>query len=218
MPTCGITPVPLRRRRVCWLMVALSFLVPVAGVAAPEMGALVVRVTGSSRAIEDFGQLDLALGRIAIHPAGTVRDKGWMGYAPVAALVDLNDQIGGHTATVLSQKVPAGAYSAIRVDVVSAAGRLRDERRPSLRLSIRPVRVWFGVRPGQVTSIVADFIVRRRGEQGRTLDYEVRIAKAFLDPARAKSSEGLRSPHQDRQGGRPAHGLRNHLDAHGRAE
>lgn len=49
--------------------------------------------------------MELALARVAIRPAGAYQDQGWMDYAPSVASVNLADQIGGHTATLLREEV-----------------------------------------------------------------------------------------------------------------
>jgi hypothetical protein len=181
--------------------------------AASASGLLEVRVTATSKAVEEFERLDLALVRIAIR--GARRDDGWMDYAPSAGSVNLADQIGGHTATVMRQEVPVGPYDAVRIDVGSAVGTPRDGRTPRLTVSVQPVRVRFEVRPGRTTSVVVDFAVMKlKGEPGQRLDYEIRIERAFVDPLTPTHSGFFGPAHRDSfHRGKPRHGPRHHLGA-----
>lgn len=142
---------------------ALFFLWAVPSNAAEDApGLLEVRVKDHREAIGDFSKLTLTIDKIAISPKPGLKfwQVGWKDLTPTTNTIDLTQYIGNKSARVFRGSVDPGSFDAIHLKLEGVDGRLKkNQRSVQIKNLIKPVRLYFEVRPKNETLIVLDLVV-----------------------------------------------------------
>lgn len=141
------------------VLLGVALLMALNGCRAREQGELEVRVTDHREAIGDFVELLVTFSAIGVHPASAPRIAGWQELTVTSPPVDLTRYVGGISASVLEKEVPVGAYDAIRLDIVSAQGILKEGGRTAVAPVLDPLALAFTVQRKERTIALVDMVV-----------------------------------------------------------
>lgn len=178
----------IRNVRPRWLIVGATLILAVlsAGVqvlplpvAAPPLGELQIRIGDHREAIDDFKELWVSVGAIAIHRSGAAREQGWVHIAVQQSQFDLTQQIGGSGALVARSKIAVGHYDAVRLSVAQATGTLKDHTPVQVTIFDGPVALALSIQESRLSVMRLDLVVMSaRDHPGGT--YELHFREAMV--------------------------------------
>ena len=129
---------------------------------AAEQGILEIRIKDHREAIGDFSRLDLVIDKIAVSPKAGLKfwQVAWKELTPSPATLDLTQYVGGNFLPVYRKAIDTGVYDAIHLKLKSVRGTLKkDQRKPTVKNLIGPVKLTFTIAAKSETIIVLDLVV-----------------------------------------------------------
>jgi hypothetical protein len=140
----------------------LFVLVAAAGVARAEQGTFEVRIKDHREAIDDFSRLLITIDKIAISPRPGWKfwQITWQELNPSRTSIDLTKYVGKDSASVLRERIDAGAFDAFHLRIKSIDGLLKiKQRHAPVKNSVGPIKLSFDVEPRGETVLVLDLTV-----------------------------------------------------------